>query len=762
MAIDAQMLPAHEMAAPKKRSASTGAELLVATLFTATALVGSALLFVVEPLIAKLLLPSYGGSATVWSTSTLFFQVLLLIAYAYAHWSTTRLGPRRQPGLHFVVLLLPLTALPLAIPQDAAPAADASPALWLLRTLVLVVGLPFAVVATTGPLLQRWYSWTSARRAHDPYFLFAASNLGSFGGLLAYPLFIEPNLSLADQRSWWSAAFVVFVLLTGACGLVAFQNGRRIRFEAGGTVDSPEATEPLSRRRVLRWAALAFLPSSLMLGVTAHLSTDVAAIPLLWVVPLAIYLATFVLAFSRSSRTAPLGVTRVAVAAGFVAVLISLLPAGGPIVAALMANLTMLALVAYAAHARLASDRPETRHLTAFYLVVATGGALGGLLNGLVAPLVFDRVLEYPLALMATPLLLLGLLGGRDTWLGRQFRANRVRAALVVATIAIVALAFRLVLWKAEGDTTTVWALLAIGLLLGWWFSQQPVALAIAVVVLYAVTAVGDTRGTLEQTRTFFGSYRVEQTAEKHVLTHGTTVHGNQFREASRRGVATTYYSPHGPLGDIFAKLDGQSLDGQGLDGGSLDRVAAVGLGAGTVAAYGREGQTMTFFEIDPEIVRIARDPELFTYLTDSKATIRTVVGDGRLRVAEHPAGSFDLVILDAFSSDSIPVHLLTTEAMTMYADRLAPGGVLVVHISNRVFDLRPVVASATADLGWRAAVGSTNTAADGATPSVWVAMSPSEDKIDTLLAEPGWSELDDSKVVRWTDDYSSILSVLR
>lgn len=751
------MLPAPDLAMPEGRSGFTGAELLVVVLFTGTAFLGSALLFVVEPLIAKLLLPSYGGSATVWSTSTLFFQVVLLLAYAYAHWSTTRLGPRRQPGLHFVVLLLPLTALPLAIPQDAAPAAGASPVLWLLRTLVLVVGLPFAVVATTGPLLQRWYSWTDARRARDPYFLFAASNLGSFVGLLAYPLFIEPYLSLADQRSWWSTTFIAFILLTAACGLFAMQRsgGKRV------APDRPaEGTEPgtsLPARRVLLWLGLAFLPSSLMLGVTAHLSTDVAAIPLLWVVPLAIYLATFVLAFSRRSRTAPLTVTRVAVAVGFVAVLTTLIAGAVPIAAAMSVNLIMLALVAYAAHARLASDRPETRHLTAFYLVVATGGALGGLLNGLVAPIVFDRVLEYPLALMATPLLLLGLIGGRGTWLGRQFSANRVRAAVVVVVIVLVALGFRLGLWLAKGDQTTVWALLAVGLLLGWWFSQQPFALAVALVVLYAVAAVGDTRGTLEQTRTFFGSYRVAQSADMHELTHGTTVHGNQFREVSRRSVATTYYSPHGPLGDIFAELDGRSLDG-----GSFDRVAVVGLGSGTVAAYGREGQTMTFFEIDPEIVRIARDPALFTYLADSKATIRTVVGDGRLRVAEHPAGSFDLMLLDAFSSDSIPVHLLTTEAMRMYADRLAPGGLLVVHISNRVFDLRPVVASAAADLGWRAAVGAIDATADGATPSVWVAMSSSEDTIDTLLAEPGWSDLDDSKLVRWTDDYSSILSVLR
>jgi len=408
-------------------------------LFTVTAFAGAALLFVVEPLIAKLLLPSYGGSATVWSTSMLFFQVLLLVAYGYAHLATTRLGSRWQPRMHLLILLLPLTALPLAIPHDAAPTGDASPALWLLRALFLVIGLPFVVVATTGPLLQRWYSWSDARRSGDPYFLFAASNLGSFVGLLAYPLLVEPNLSLAEQRSWWSGGFVVFLFLTGACGLITLRHGHQSRAEAG---TRPKRNEPKTKpsvRRVLLWVALAFLPSSLMLGVTAHLSTDVAAIPLLWVVPLALYLASFVLAFGRSCRTAPLGVTRVAVAAGLAAVLISLSPGVIPIAASVVANLTMLGLVAYVAHARLASDRPDPEHLTAFYLVVATGGALGGMLNGLVAPVIFDRVLEYPLALMAIPLLLLGLGTDEGSWLPRQFRANRVRASLVVLMIVLVA-----------------------------------------------------------------------------------------------------------------------------------------------------------------------------------------------------------------------------------------------------------------------------------------------------------------------------------
>jgi hypothetical protein len=502
---------------------------------------------------------------------------------------------------------------------------------------------------------------------------------------------------------------------------------------------------PLPRRRLLTWTALAFLPSSLMLGVTAHISTDVAAIPLLWVVPLAIYLATFVVAFSRSSRVTSARVTQAAVASAFVVVVGSLAAGVMPVAMAIAANLVMLALVAFASHARLAAERPAPDHLTTYFMVIAAGGALGGLLNGMVAPMVLDRVLEYPLALMSVPLLLLGL-PSRDTWLVRQLRANRVRAALVVTLVALVPLVLRLAIWLGP-DGWSVVALLLVALAVGWWIAQAPKALVIGLALLYAVAALGASRGVLEQTRTFFGAYTVEANGEVHELVHGTTIHGTQLRDPSQRSVPTTYYSRQGPLGDAF-----------GL--GDRRNVAAVGLGTGTVAAYGEAGQTMTFFEIDPEIVRMASDPDLFSYVEDSAAEIQMVVGDGRLRIAEAPPGSFDLVILDAFSSDSIPVHLLTEEAMEVYADRLTRDGLLMVHISNRVFDLEPVVANAADHLGWAAAIGREGGASTGATPSTWIALSPDGNTIGQLQAGGGWSELDERRV-RWTDDYSSILPVL-
>lgn len=721
-------------------------------LFATTAFVGAGLLFVVQPMIAKLILPSYGGSATVWSTSSLFFQVLLLAAYGYAHLSTRRLGRRWQPRAHLVVLLLPIVALPVAIPSDAAPAADASPVLWLLRTLVLVIGLPFLVVATTGPLLQRWYSWGDSHRAHDPYFLFAASNLGSFGGLLAYPFLIEPTLSLDAQRAAWSVGFGVFVLLTGTCALTVRRRAGTVdEVEVAGSevaaASRPAVSSGLTRRQVLTWTGLAFLPSSLMLGVTAHITTDIAAIPLLWVVPLAIYLATFVVAFARTTRTPPVAVTRVAVTSAFVIVVGSLESGAVPVVPAVAANLLMLALVGYAAHARLAAERPPADHLTAFYLVVATGGALGGLLNGLVAPMLFDRVWEYPLALMAVPLLLVGLAADQGSWLLQQLHANRVRAALVIALITMVPLLARLAIWLGVRGTLGVTLILLASGLVGWWIAQVPRALLLGLVLVFALSAVGETRSVIEQSRTFFGSYTVHARGGLHELVHGTTVHGRQFQDPARRDVPTTYYSRGGPLGQVFASR-------------SFSSVAAVGLGTGTVAAYGEPGQRMTFYEIDAEVVRIAEDPELFTFVADSAADIDMVVGDGRLALADEPPGSFDLVILDAFSSDSIPVHLLTEEAMAMYVDRLTAEGLLMVHISNRVFDLEPVLASTAERLGLASAIGRGGGSEEGV-ESVWVALSRDSGEVATLLGEEGWRALGPDRV-RWTDDYSSILSVFR
>jgi SAM-dependent methyltransferase len=519
---------------------------------------------------------------------------------------------------------------------------------------------------------------------------------------------------------------------------------------------------------------LAFLPSTLMLGVTAHLSTDVAAIPLLWVVPLAIYLTTFIVAFAHGSRRPPVRTTRAAVGLALVALVLATYPVNASLGVHLAVSLVMLAAVGYAAHARLAAHRPAPDRLTTYYLVIAAGGALGGLLNGLLAPVVFDRVLEYPLALAAVPLLAMGLgrpaVGGerfpgdpgipsvapirepgRSPWLLRQVRAKRIPAVLAVGGAVLLAVAVHAAL-EAVTEETVFGVLVLVGCVLtGWLLSYYGVALSIAMVLFYA-GAVVLAPGVVEQTRTFFGSYTVESAGSRHILVHGTTMHGTQFRDQERRDVPTTYYVRGGPLGDLFGFDDGERFDD----------VAVVGLGTGTLAAYGREGQSMTFFEIDAEMVELARDPALFSYLTDSAADIETVVGDGRLAIEDQPRESYDLIFLDAFSSDAIPAHLLTVEAMQTYAERLRPRGILAVHISNRVFDLEPVVAAAAEELGWSALIGVGGELEEGGARAVWMVLSPDEPTLTRLSGDRGWGRSDPDRLVRWTDSYSSVLSVLR
>lgn len=710
----------------------------IAVLFACTTFVGASLLFMIQPLAAKLILPSYGGSATVWSTSSLLFQLLLLLGYVYAHVSTRRLGARWQPRAHLLLLALPLLALPLALPAESAPPADTSPVLWLLRTLLLMVGLPFAVLSTTGPLIQRWYAWSGGPRSDDPYFLFAGSNLGSFVGLLAYPFAIEPLLTLTQQRTAWSVAFVVFMVLMGACALAV-----RGRAQRPSDVEAT-ATGPSARQLGL-WCLWAFLPSSLMLAATAHLSTDIAAVPLLWVLPLAAYLASFVLAFARTSRSVSprlvVPCVAFAVSTGVVSGLGS--AALAPLMALVVgANVLSVGVAGFAAHARLAASRPDPAHLTLFYLVISVGGALGGLLNGVVAPLLFDGVWEYFLTVALLPVLAIGLPVLQVT--GRQVLTGLGVVAGVLVAIGAV--------WGLDGLNAGEAVVLLGGTLTAaviTWLSLRVAAMLTATLLVAALAViVVQEQASLLTERTFYGSYRVEAVDGQHRLMHGTTLHGAQFVDDDLGRTPTTYYATEGPFGDIMSTVAPTDL-------------AVVGLGAGAIAAYGSDVPAIRFFEIDPVVARIAEDPRWFTYVSDSDADVDVVTGDGRLAMEQEPTDSFDVVALDAFSSDSIPVHILTREGIEVFLDRVRDDGALAVHISNRVFDLRPVLAAHARALGLHAVLG-IGGEGPGASPSHWVVLTRSSEVADALDALPRWEPLPDDRTVDWTDDYSSVLSVLR
>jgi SAM-dependent methyltransferase len=715
-----------------------------------TTLVGASLLFAVEPMVAKMLLPAYGGSPMVWNTAVLFFQGALLVGYAYAHWSQRRLGARRQPLVHRVLVVLPMAVLPVALPAWSVAPESAPTALWLLLVLAVMVGAPFAVLATTGPLVQRWYSWSGLPRADDPYFLYAASNVGSLLALLSYPLLLEPAADVATQARWWAVCYVAFAALMVACAVL-------VRRQARSATDAPSTrtdtqveeergpTEQLGWRRRVRWLALAFVPSSLMLGVTTHISTDIAPVPLMWVVPLALYLVTFIVAFGvRRYHWLPLAVRLSALAAVVLPWTYLLLSGRNPAIGVGL-DLTLLIVAGLACHGLLATDRPAPSRLTEFFLVVSLGGALGGVFNGLLAPVIFNWVAELPLVVSALGLLplMLRARSGRAAW-------SRVRwAAFLLGGPAVV-----LVLCFATSKAAVIFLGIAVAVAWAAVLSRHPRMIAVVIVVGLALVFVVRENQAVVQERTFFGQYAVRVTPDRHVFAHGTTIHGFQLRAPSERMTPVSYYARRGPMGDIFATYGGRPAS---------DRVAVVGLGAGGLAGYGRPGQRMDFYEIDPVVVRFARDERYFTYLRDCMCEARTIVGDGRLKLDEVADGSYGMIVLDAFSSDAVPAHLLTREAIRLYSRKLAPGGVLVFNVTNRNLDLAPML-GATAKAG-----GLVTSAADDpvkgdriSLPSRWVVAARSESDLDPLTSQHSrWRPIRPGGPV-WTDAYSSLFGVLK
>ncbi len=741
-------------------------------LFTLTVFLSSFLLFLVQPLVGKMVLPTFGGAPPVWTASLVFFQTTLLLGYAYAHVSAARLSLGRQVAVHVSLLLVALGALPFGAGnagftriQALAAAEAAPPALLVMGALAALVGLPFFAISGSTPLLQRWYITGQDPATARPYVLYSVSNLASLCALLAYPFLLEPRLRLADQSWIWAGGYAALCALVIGCGVFVFRSHRRSRgsspretfAEVAAAPDlaaAPIVIDPPDGRRVLRWLALAAVPSSLLLGVTSYLTTNVAPIPLLWVVPLALYLLSFVLAFSPRrlvptpllSRLLPLLLVPVA--------LLLVLEQPQPEFAAL--HLAVFFLAAWMCHAYLYDQRPEPARLTAFYLWVTTGGVIGGVLAGLIAPLVFSTLLEYPLALAAAGALMVP----RHPEMRAGHSDLLYGTAIGVVTFALIVLA-RDVLGLDAGPVRTA-ATVGIPVLLCFLASDRPARFALSLGALFLVSAWAEPQlaGKLALTeRSFFAVHRVMLTDHGRFrrLLHGTTVHGMQDTQNTDRPL--TYYHPTGPLGQVFAALAAR---------GNAPRVAAVGLGVGSLAAYGQPGQRVTFFEIDPAVRRIASDPRLFTFLSNSRGEVDIVLGDARLTLAHQADGAFGLIVLDAFSSDSIPLHLLTREAMVGYVAKLAPGGLLAYHISNRYLTLEPVVAAAAADLGLGAWIQENDPTAEeraqGKTTSTWMIVARDRRDVAALIAPPSrWrSSRPPAGSRAWTDDFSNVLGAFR
>lgn len=747
------------------------------------------LLFCVQPMLGRLLLPRLGGSPAVWTSAMVFFQGGLLVGYMLAHGFGLLGGrrPRLAIAAHVVLAALAVVVLPVSLPGWSV---EGWPALWVIGALAVAVGLPYVMLATVSPAVQRWISATDHRLADDPYPLYAASNAGSLLGLVAYPLVIEGALDLDAQGRWFSAGYVAVVVLLGIGGLLV---GRRLSgrpsgaaqerpvVDGAGVAAGPAALPGAGWPLRLAWVGLAAVPSSLMLGTTLHLTTDVAAVPLLWVVPLSLYLGTFIVAFGCGVPQVAMWTRRLAPVAVVAAVVAMLLHARQPLWAVAGVHLAAMASASLLCHLRLAELRPPASRLTEFYLLVATGGVLGGAFNALVAPAVFDRVYEYPLALGLSMLALPGLwAAGRARGDGR-WRAMAVQAlvgVVVVMGFAALLLAMAVAGRQPLSATSGLWErALAVGVpALGLYLLQgRPAALAMAVcgVLVVGVSWSGPAE-VVHVERTFFGVHTVERVravqrdgtvARFHQLRHGSTAHGIQRMDPGYEREPLAYYHRQSPIAEVFALIDGQAAPSPVR---RLDRVALVGLGTGALAAYGRPGMTIDAYEIDPAVVRIAQDRALFTYLSASRAdAIEVVVGDGRLRLSQAQGKAYDLIVLDAFSSDAIPVHLLTVEAFGVYLERLAEGGVLAVHVSNVYLDLEPVVASAAARLGLVAQMrvdqrDPLDSQRTGRYTSAWIMLARDAADLGPLVGRPLWrAARAPAGFAPWTDQRSNILDVL-
>lgn len=752
--------------------------------FATAIFTGSCLMFVIEPMVAKMLLPVFGGTPNVWNTCVVFFQVVLIAGYLYSHYMSTRAAPRVQVVVHSLIITAAALVLPSALP--AAGDVSSNPVLALTALLVVLIGAPFFAISTTAPLLSKWYSCLGLSGSKDPYFLYAASNAGGILGLLSYPFFLEPNLRLAEQTKLLGGTYITYAVLILICGILFLRNetGNRAdgRVARDGELFASETKadqlrtdasnferSPPTGKNYLHWLVLALVPQSLVLGFTTYVTSELSAIPLFWVIPLLIYLVSFVIAFSRT----PAAIRKACRIAALVCTVATavLLTEGGRLfgvnvlTVGLSVQLLTLFFVCCACHMEIAAQRPSPKHLTHYFLAMSIGGVLGSAINSFVAPNLFSDYIEYPLMLAVAGVLLIG---------ARSVKMNRI---LKIGC-----------------------ALLGVVMLFDWSTTADSVVL---------------------RKRNFFGclSIDVNRTSNTCEFYHGLTMHGSESLDPDDRGIPISYYYRSGPIGKLFAHLFGEPetlrslsntdsmvpslpvadsgnlleqrrlyLEGlkNSADGSksvtldavfqSLDDIAKLrqptypigilGLGTGTIASFAKKSQPVVYYEIDPEVVELAQNPIYFTYLFQAKqrgVDLRIVKGDGRLEIKKAPYRYFKVIVADAFSSDSIPMHLITKEALATYRSKLRDDGAIIFNISNHFYDLSPVLANLAADARLDAFIYSDLDAvvAKNQSSATWVVLT-SDEKIKTVLRANGWKGLGPRKrMPLWTDDFCSPLSVL-
>ena len=726
-------------------------------IYALTIFLSALLLFAVEPMFTKMTLPALGGSPSVWSIAMVFFQGLMFAGYCYAHVLTKWMDPRKGVFVHAVVLLLACFSLPVALRAGVAPPTEHDPALWLIGVFTFSVGLPFFALSAQGPLLQYWFTHSGHEQADDPYFLYGASNFGSFAALLAYPLLIEPLIGLKAQSQMWTIGFVLLAGFIALSAASAF--GGRSGVHALPEDIEVKTVEPVALPKALAWIGLAFVPSALLVSVTAHISTDIASAPLLWVIPLAIYLLTFVLTF-RTPATVSDKVLAMAqpwmTAAVLMATCIGMYAS---MALSLGSHLLLFTVNALVCHTTLYRLRPDAQNLTLFYAAMSLGGALGGLFAGLAAPMLFSSVVEYPILLAAA----LFCLPGAFSQLRALSSTDWLKLVAMAALLPLASVA-SLPFVGPDYAFKGVAAGIGLAILLNWRHAGRTAVFGVAAVVsIFLLQTLSPSRETF---RSFFGVHRVEEAREGQfrTLSHGTTIHGAiRIRNAdgtpvTGRPLPATYYAPTGPLGEAVSAA--RAINGK------LNHAAFIGLGVGALACHVQQNENATYYEIDPQVLKLAQDPKRFRFLSECTPQAKFVLGDARLTLAEQKEPS-DIIVVDAFSSDAIPTHLLTREAFALYLNKLAPQGLIAVHISNNSMEFQGIVGRIATELGLVAyvrsdlAVGSDHPDFRAASKAVVLARDSAH--VRALLGgSNAWHKIEpETKSWVWTDDYSTILSAI-
>ncbi len=732
---------------------------LILIVHTAAIFTSALLLFSVQPLFTKMVLPRLGGSPAVWSVAMVFFQSLLLGGYAYAHFLMRIRNRVVIVAVHLALLVIALLTLPLSIASGWGTPPSSGYAFWLLGLFAVSIGLPFFALAANNPLLQAWFVRTGHPSGPDPYFLYASSNIGSFLALLSYPVLLEPMFTLRTQNLIWTGGYGLLILLIAACSMLLLRSPAKAVVET--TSDDSDAPAPTWVLRA-RWIFLAAVPSGLLIAVTAHISTDVAAAPLLWVLPLSLYLLTWVLVFQSRPLLPHKWMLMLQTLA--IAGVTLLLAVGGEqnLLLTLGGHQLCFFVIAMACHGELARTRPAARYLTGFYVALSFGGMVGGLFAGLIAPYTFSWIAEYPI-LIALAVLCRPSGGDMPPRWSRWYWP--LLGAVAIALIAPSYTNGKVFTWIDDRRVYVIGAVAVAALILAVLLKANRYKLAGAVVlalVLIRVYPADD--GRVETVRSFFGVHKIVMTprGQYHVLMHGTTIHGAEKVQnddgtpVTGRPEPISYYHKDGGIGQAITAIRERK-------GGPI-RVAVIGLGAGTLTCASEPGENWKFFEIDQSMVDTARDPKYFTFIKNCEPDLQPVMGDARLTFAKEPDGIYDLIIVDAYSSDAIPIHLATEEAMEIYKNKLAPQGAVVMHVSNRHLELASVVVGIADANDLKSWVYSEDSGRDNEyifATSVVVSAREEAD-VGKLASSEQWAltEADETQRV-WTDDYSNVLGAV-